>query len=120
MLGDSFYKPGMTGERPCTNQPIITKISYYYEIAAKNPSQLNGPIGQVVQEEEPGHTVVTLKLGQACGVPIYEQDDARNVSIRAVRRTKGSTVDGEGAKPVDEPFMMNGKQVTPFMEVGFR
>ena len=89
-----------------------------YEIASVNPGRLSGPLGQMRDEEGSGMQVVTIKPGQMCGVAIYE-GDTRNISIRAVRRMHGTKVDGEGEVPVDAAFMMNGKQVTPFVQVGF-
>ena len=30
LLGDCLRGPNISGQRPCTNQLIITKISFYY------------------------------------------------------------------------------------------
>ena len=91
-----------------------------YEIASTNPSALGGPLGQMRYDEVTGLTVATIKPGQMCAITLYEQDDMKKISLRAVRRMRGTTVDGEGSTPIDEAFMMNGRQVTPFVEVGFR
>ena len=97
-----------------------------YEIIADAPVALYGHPGTVTMQHGGGMAI--LKPGESCGVGVYEhQDEDGNitdamdcVSVRAVRRMKGTIVDGEGSTPVDAAFMMNGKQVTPFMTVGFR
>ena len=68
---------------------------------------------RVLHPEEHKLGAVTLAPGESVNVSAYDEKAMRTITVISVQRE----IDGER---IDKPFEMNGKQVLPFMETGFR